>query len=87
MFFAERGGIAGGNAHLPGGVHDARAAEAEEQLNQLGTPVPTAMPAPPPRSGAGKGCLIALIVALIPLAFILILVALKFFGIYADFYL
>ncbi len=41
-------------------------AEAEEQLNQLGTPVPTAMPAPPPRSGAGKGCLIAL-VALIPL--------------------
>ncbi len=40
-------------------------AEAEEQLNQLGTPVPTAMPAPPPRSGAGKGCLIALIMALI----------------------
>jgi hypothetical protein len=34
-------------------------AEAEEQLNQLGDPVPVAMPAPPPRSGAAKGCLIA----------------------------
>ena len=40
-------------------------AEAEEQLNRLGTPVPVAMPAPPPRSGASKGCLIALIAALI----------------------
>ncbi len=40
-------------------------AEAEEQLNQLGTPVPVAMPAPPPRSGASKGCLIALIAALV----------------------
>ncbi len=63
-------------------------AEAEEQLNQLGTPVPTAMPAPPPRPGAGKGCLIALIAALIiPLLLILVLVALKFFGVYAGFYL
>ena len=40
-------------------------AEAEEQLNRLGTPVPTAMPAPPPRSGASKGCLIVLIAALV----------------------
>lgn len=40
-------------------------AGAEEQLNQLGTPVPAAMPAPPPRSGASKGCLIALIAALV----------------------
>ena len=39
-------------------------AEAEEQLNQLGTPVPVSMPAPP-RSGASKGCLIALIAALV----------------------
>ena len=62
-------------------------AEAEEQLNQLGTPVPTAMPAPPPRSGASKGCLIALIVALIPLALILVFLILRIFGIYADFYL
>jgi len=61
-------------------------AEAEEQLNQLGTPVPTTMPAPPPRSGAGKGCLIAL-VALIPLALILGFLILKLFGIYVGFYL
>ena len=40
-------------------------AEVEEQLNQLGTPVPVAMPAPLPPSGASKGCLIALIAALI----------------------
>ncbi len=45
--------------------------EAEEQLNQLGTPVPTAMPAPPPRSGASKGCLIALIAALVLLLILL----------------
>jgi len=53
-------------------------AEAEDQLNQLGTPVPAAMPAPPPRSGAGKGCLIALIAALIIPLVLLVLVFLFF---------
>jgi len=52
--------------------------EAEEQLNQLGTPVPTAIPAPPPRSGTSKGCLIALIVALV-LPLILLAGAVAFF--------
>ena len=40
-------------------------AEAEEQLNQLGDPVPVAMPAPTPRSGAAKGCLTILFLTLI----------------------
>ena len=62
-------------------------AEAEEQLTQLGSPVPAAMPAPPPRTGAGKGCLVALIVALIPLVLILGFLILKLFGIYTGFYL
>ena len=57
-------------------------AEAEEQLNQLGTPVPVAMPAPPPRSGAGKGCLIALIIAvlIIPLVFLALFFLTYFVG-------
>ncbi|MCK4565160.1 MAG: hypothetical protein KAU94_10860 [Verrucomicrobia bacterium] len=54
-------------------------AEAEEQLNQLGIPVPVAMPAPPPRSGASKGCLIALIAALV-LPLILLVGAFALFG-------
>jgi len=58
-------------------------AEAEEQLSQLGNPVPTAMPSPPStQGGAGKGCLIAAILALGLFLFILLLVvAMHFFGI------
>lgn len=54
-------------------------AEAEEQLNQLGTPVPTAMPVPPPQSGASKGCLIAAIIAIVLPLVLLVLVFLFFF--------
>lgn len=55
--------------------------EAEEQLGQLGSPVPETMPAPlPARSGASKGCLIAAIVAIVLPLVLLSLIALMFFG-------
>jgi uncharacterized membrane protein len=47
--------------------------EAEEQLGQLGTPVPANVPAPPPRQGGGKGCLIAVLVAVLLLPLLLLL--------------
>ena len=55
-------------------------AEAEEQLSQLGSPVPAAMPSPPSaNSGAGKGCLIAALVILGPVLLIFLLVGILFF--------
>ncbi len=57
--------------------------EAEERLGRLGSPVPEAMPAPPATgSGMSKGCLVALLVALLlgPLLLI-VLMGLLFFGI------
>ncbi len=46
-------------------------AEAEEQLNELGAPVPLSVPSP--GSGARKGCLITLIAVLIVVSVPLIL--------------
>ncbi len=58
--------------------------EAEERMGQLGSPVPESMPAPP-RTGSGtsKGCLIALLVALLlgPLLLILLVLGLRWFGV------
>jgi hypothetical protein len=61
---------------------DLTKAEAEEQLAQLGSPVPETMPAPPPQgSGASKGCLIAAIIAIVLSLILLLLAAAMIFGI------
>lgn len=55
-------------------------AEAEEQLSRQGSPVPESIPVPPPQSGGSKGCLIAVIVALILPIVLLVLFSLFFFA-------
>jgi len=52
-------------------------AEAEEQLND---PIPVTMPAPPPRSGATKGCLITLLI----LPFLLLLFLLTIYILFSQ---
>jgi len=53
--------------------------EAEDQISQLGTPVPSGMPTPPPRSGMGTGCLIALVIGLLTVPVIILLLVVSMF--------